>query len=142
MTHGTQTRSDRRHRDVDYGGYNIELAFRLADEPLVTRRRRLILVNEALKSIADRDERLVSWFVLPLQQDGWIHVRAVVCVAQPGEAAHLSEQWMASAIAAANLAEDPAAARLPDQRAGSVSAAHLVPFPTLTAQVSADMPSR
>ena len=112
--------------------FNLELSFRLAPEPELTHRRRLLLVTEALKSIADRDDRLARWTVMPLQADGWVHVRAVVKASQPGEAAALSEQWMASAIAAANLADDPAAALLPDQRsASSLSAPPSLLHPTL-----------
>lgn len=97
-------------------GFNLELSFQLAAEPLRTQRRRVVLITEALKAIADRDSRLVSWFILPIQSDGWVHIRTVICAEQPGEAASLSEVWMASAIAAANLADDPAAARLPAPR--------------------------
>ena len=39
----------------------------------------------------------------------------------PGEAAALSEEWMASAIAAANLASDSPAARVPAPRGESPS---------------------
>lgn len=97
-------------------GFNLELAFQLTAEPTITQRRRLTLVTEAFKSIADRDRRLASYVVLPLQPDGWVHVRAVVCASQPGEAAELSEGWMSLAIAAANLADEADAARIPDQR--------------------------
>ena len=97
-------------------GFNLELSFQLAAEPHVTQRRRLVLITEAFKAIADRDDRLVSWFILPLQPDGWVQIRTVIGADQPGEAAALSETWMDSAIAAANLADDPAAARLPSPR--------------------------
>lgn len=118
--------------------FNLDLSFRLEPETTVTYRRRLVLVAEALKSIADRDARLASWFVLPVQSDGWVHVRAVIRAHQPGEAAELSERWMTSAISAANLAEDPAAARLPDQRADSSLATPFDSIATIASQVSAD----
>ncbi|MFA7266682.1 MAG: hypothetical protein WC054_10255 [Candidatus Nanopelagicales bacterium] len=109
-------------------GFNLELAFQLAHEPTITQRRRLALVTEAFRSIADRDRRLASCVILPLQEDGWVHICAVICARQPGEAAELSELWMAEAIAAANLADDPVAARVPDQRGHtSVSADSWLP---------------
>lgn len=99
--------------------YNLELSFRLDEEDTVMRRRRLTLVSEALRAIQDRDERLLSWFLRPASSPDWVHIRAVVTVDHPGQAADLSEQWMATAISAANLADDADAARLPNQRRNS-----------------------
>ena len=99
--------------------FNLELTFKLSPESALIHGRRQLLVAEALKSIADRDPRLSTWRVSPVQSDGWVDTLAVIRAEQPSEAVALSRKWMASAIAAANLAQDPAAARLPDQRSES-----------------------
>ncbi len=119
-------------------GFNLDLSFQVEPASDVTQRRRLLLVTEAFKSIADRDERLASWCVLPLEPEGWVHVRAVICAERPDEAAALSEKWMSVAISAANLADYPAAARLPRQRTQAERLTQPGPLATLTEHVGTD----
>jgi hypothetical protein len=102
-------------------GYNVDLAFTLEDEPDTQRRRRLVLIAEALKAIANADARLLTWNFVEPAADRWVHLRLVLTTTWPGEAAALSEEWMASAIAAANLASDSPAARVPAPRGESPS---------------------
>ena len=125
-----------RKRDrVSLAAFNLELSFQIGSEPEVTQRRRLLLVTEAFKSIADQDDRLASWHVHPLNPEGWVTVRAVICAARPDEAALLGEKWMSIAISAANLADDPAAARLPQQRSLTELLMQPSPMANLTSRV-------
>lgn len=96
--------------------YNVDLAFTLEDEPDNQRRRRLVLIAEALKAIADSDGRLLTWKLLEPRGDGWVNIQLIMKTTWPGEAAALSEEWMASAISAANLATESPAARVPAPR--------------------------
>lgn len=119
-------------------GFNVELSFRLEDQDSLTRRRRTLLVCEALKAIQHRDERLITWKLHSEPEDDWVLISAVVVARQPGEVAQLSEEWMRSAIAAANLAAEPAAVRVPKQREGwsSIKSDDAGPkLPDITAQV-------
>lgn len=116
MTH-TFTHATSRSIEVsELIGFNLELGFQLAPEPAASQRKRMGLVFEAFEEIAARDERLKSWFLLPLHSDGWVYIRATICTDQPGEAVALSEDWMQSAIAAANAADERAATAVPHQR--------------------------
>jgi|GEM_PF-1544892 hypothetical protein len=118
--------------------FNLELSFQLAPESSVAYGRRQLLVAEALKSIADRDPRLATWRVSPVLADGWVHTQAVIRADAPSDAIALSQKWMASAIAAANLAEDPAAARVPDQRSESFGGGDIQVLAGITPSASAD----
>jgi hypothetical protein len=80
-----------------------------------------VLIAEALKAIANADARLLTWDFVEPADDRWVHLRLVLTTTWPGEAAALSEEWMASAIAAANLASDSPAARVPAPRGESPS---------------------
>ena len=68
--------------------FNLELSFRLAPSRSSRTAARLLPVAEALGSIADRDDRLASWTVMPLRADGWVAI--AVAVSQPVRAAALS----------------------------------------------------
>lgn len=113
--------------------FNVQLSFRLEPEDTKNRRRRVLLVGEALKAIAHRDERMRSWEFLSDPADEWVVIAAIVVARQPGEVAELSEEWMRSAIAAANLAAEPALIRVPSQRTRWAA----LSTPQITAQVLA-----
>ena len=118
--------------------YNVELSFTLEDEPDNARRRRLVLISEALKAITNSDGRLVAWKLLEPGDDGWVHIQLVMTTTWPGEAAALSEEWMAAAIAAANLAADSPAATVPAPRDRATAGRPRKSLATLTAQVLSD----
>lgn len=121
----------------EVAGYFVELSFRISDgDSIDQRRRRLLLVTEALKDIASREDRLRAWELVPGSDPKWVLIRAVVEAAQPGHVAELSEAWMRSAIAAANLAASPEAAVVPSQRSAGWAA---MAMPSITAQVLADV---
>ncbi len=114
--------------------FNVELSFHLNDDDAVSRRRRLELVRQALKQIGMRDDRLASWQISQVAASGWVYISAVVIADAPGEVASLSENWMRSAVAAANLGcANPAAQSLPQQRSES---AFGMAMDSVTAQVS------
>ncbi len=126
--------------------FNVELSFRLDDDDAATRRRRLTLIGQALKDIAWRDDRMVSWEVASVATPGWVHIMAIVTASAPGEVAALSERWMRTAIAAANLATDDPCVQLPQQRriptqapiADALEMSRGSSLDSVTAQVSAD----
>jgi len=115
--------------------YNVDLSFHLDDEDSTSRKRRLALVQQALKQISTRDDRLASWHLTHAATSDWVHISAIVLAWAPGEVAHLSESWMRSAIAAANLGCENPAAKLPRQRDSRTDRA--TAFDSVTAQVSA-----
>lgn len=115
--------------------YNVDLSFHLDDEDSTSRSRRLVLVRQALKQISMRDERLASCQLIQATASDWVHISAVVIAGAPGEVAHLSENWMRSAITAANLGCDNPAADLPQQR--DRRSKQEAAFESVTAQVSA-----
>lgn len=118
-------------------GYSVDLSFRISDvDDQIVRRRRVALVTEALREIERRDDRLRRWAIGPSSDPTWIHIQAVVEAAQPGQVAELSEEWMRSAISAANLATDPADGTIPVQREVGWGIRAL---PSVTAQVLADV---
>lgn len=119
-------------------GYSVDLSFRINDvDDQLVRRRRVALVTEALREIERRDDRLRSWMIGPSADPTWIHIQAVVEAIQPGHVAELSEQWMRSAISAANLATDsPSNQSIPVQREVGWGVRAL---PSVTAQVHADV---
>ncbi|NQU37930.1 MAG: hypothetical protein HQ526_10100 [Actinobacteria bacterium] len=111
--------------------YNVELSFRLDEDALTSRTRRLDLVRREITQIQTRDDRLMSWQLTHAGTSGWVYVTAVVVASAPGEVAGLTEDWMRRAIAAANTG-CTTSARLPRQRNESFTC-----FDTVTAQVSA-----
>ena len=66
-------------------GYNVDLAFTLEDEPDTQRRRRLVLIAEALKAIANADARLLTWNFVEPAADRWVHLRLVLTTTWPGK---------------------------------------------------------